>query len=150
MTDNELKKLNRRDLLELLLLQQRENERLQERIRDLTEQLNDRSVQIEGTGSLAEASLVLNKVFEDADKAAAMYLENVTRRCDEREAAANEFYRTTTAKAEEILREAEETRDRKLGEVNEKQGILCQCMDSLFESYPELKATYAAMTQQQE
>ena len=35
-------------------------------------------------GSIAEAALALNSVFEDADKAAAQYLENI-KRCSEQQ-----------------------------------------------------------------
>lgn len=77
MTDKELRKLNRRELLELLLEQSRENERLREELEQTKEQLNSRKIQIEEAGSIAEAALKLNGIFEAAEEAARQYLENV-------------------------------------------------------------------------
>ena len=77
MTDKELKKLNRRELLELLLAQSRNVERLQAEVEDLKAQLASRKLALEDAGSIAEAALKLNHVFESAEAAAAQYLENI-------------------------------------------------------------------------
>lgn len=77
MTDKELKKLSRADLLELLLEESRENERLREKLRIASEKLKDRTIQIREAGSIAEAALRLNGVFEAAEAAAQQYVENV-------------------------------------------------------------------------
>lgn len=77
MTDYELKKLNRRELLEILLEQGREIERLQAKLKEAEEKLRDRELRISNAGSLAEASLSLNGVFEAAQAAADQYLENI-------------------------------------------------------------------------
>lgn len=79
MTDKELRRLSRVELLEMLLAQTEENERLRERLDEAEAALNDRRIEIERAGSLAEASLRLNKVFTAADEAARQYLENVQR-----------------------------------------------------------------------
>ncbi len=84
MTNRELRKLSRAELLELLLTESRENERLRAQLEDLEAQLADRSIQVEFAGSLAEAALRLNGVFRAADQAAAQYLENVRRMAGER------------------------------------------------------------------
>lgn len=77
MTEKELKKLGRRDLLLLLMDQTRENMRLKEENETLKKQLEDRNLRIGESGTLAEAALKLSRVFEDADRAAALYLENL-------------------------------------------------------------------------
>ncbi len=82
MTDKELKKLSRADLLELLLEESRENERLREKLRIASEKLKDRSIQIREAGSIAEAALRLNGVFEAAEAAAQQYVENVRRQME--------------------------------------------------------------------
>lgn len=79
MTDKELRRLSRAELLEMLLAQTEENERLRERLDEAEAALNDHRIEIERAGSLAEASLRLNKVFTAADEAARQYLENVQR-----------------------------------------------------------------------
>ncbi len=79
MTNKELHKLNRSELLELLLEQSREVDLLKERLADMEKRLKDREIAIQKAGSIAEASLVLNHIFTDAQKAADLYLENVKR-----------------------------------------------------------------------
>ena len=77
LTENELRKLSRIDLLELLLEKSRENEKLQEELDSVKAQLAERNIKIEKAGSIAEAALALNGVFEAAQAAADQYLENL-------------------------------------------------------------------------
>ena len=77
MTDKELKKLSKADLLSLLLTQSKEMDRLKEELAEARKQLEDRSILLEKSGSLADASLAIFHVLEDAQKAADLYLENV-------------------------------------------------------------------------
>lgn len=75
----ELRKLKRADLMELLVSQAEEIEHLQNRVLELEDQLNDRNILIAKAGSIAEASLEINKIFEVAQKTADQYLENIHR-----------------------------------------------------------------------
>lgn len=77
MTDRELKKLRRADLLEILVEQSREIEQLKAELEETRKELDNRTIIIEKAGSLAEAALQLNHIFEAADAAARQYLENV-------------------------------------------------------------------------
>lgn len=77
MTDKELKKLSRYELLEMLLEQSKEVERLKEELEKANALLEERQILIHNAGSIAEASLKLNGVFEAAQKAADQYLENI-------------------------------------------------------------------------
>ncbi len=79
MTDREMKRLSRRELLELLLEERRENERLSAELREANERLEDRQIDLESAGSIAEAALRLNGVFAAAQAAADQYLENARR-----------------------------------------------------------------------
>lgn len=83
MTDRELRKLSRADLLELLLKEHKENEQLRLQLEQAQEKLTSREIEIEVAGSLAEAALRLNDVFKAADQAAAQYLHNVRRMAEE-------------------------------------------------------------------
>ena len=86
MTDQELKKLRRSDLLELLIAQEKENERLRSQVEQLEKRLADRAIDLEQAGSIAEAALRLNGVFQAAQAAADQYLENIRRLSEELEA----------------------------------------------------------------
>lgn len=77
MTEKELKKMSRRELLVLMLELTREMDRLKEALGDAEEKLRDRSIDVEKAGSVAEAALKLSGVFEAAETAAKDYLENI-------------------------------------------------------------------------
>ena len=63
--------MSRAELLELLLEESRENERLRAQLQEMNEKLADRAIRIERAGSIAEAALQLNGVFQAAEEAAA-------------------------------------------------------------------------------
>lgn len=77
MTDRELRRLSRAELLEMLIAQIEENERLNQKLQEAQAALADRKIAIDQAGTLAEAALQLNGVFEAADQAARQYLENI-------------------------------------------------------------------------
>ena len=79
MTAKELKKLKRSELLEMLLARTEEVERLRAELDEAQKQLDDRTIVLENSGSIAEAALKLNGVFEAAEEAAKQYLENIER-----------------------------------------------------------------------
>lgn len=66
MTDNDLKKLNRTELLELLVEQSKRIYQLQAQLDEANRKLADRQLEIDKAGSIAEASLRLNGVFQAA------------------------------------------------------------------------------------
>ena len=70
MTEKELMKLKRSELLEIMLAQSKEIDSLREQLAEANARLEDRNIAIEESGSIAEASLRLTKVFEEAQKAA--------------------------------------------------------------------------------
>ena len=83
MTEKELRRLSRRELLEMLITRTMENERLTEELQQARKELSDRKIIQEHAGSMAEAALQLNGVFEAADRAAKQYLENIRRMAEE-------------------------------------------------------------------
>ena len=105
MTEKELRKLNRAELLELLLELSRENEALQAQLKQTEAALSDRRLQMEEAGSIAEAALRLSGIFEAAQKAADQYLSSVSER---------------TARQEEICIRMEEETKRKCDEMVER------------------------------
>ena len=111
MTDKELRKLSRAELLEMLIAQVKENEALQARLDEAAAQLEDRRIAVEESGSLAEAALRLNQVFADADAAAAQYISNLKQRseqCERMEADTRKKCEEMLAKTESRCRAAEE------------------------------------------
>ncbi len=77
MTKQELKRLSKNELMEMLLELSRENAALQVRLRQASIKLAGKRLRIAEAGSIAEASIQLNGVLEAAQAAADQYLENV-------------------------------------------------------------------------
>lgn len=75
--DKQLKKFSRKDLLEVLVAQSKEIETLKEQLCLAQQQLARRELAIRNAGSLAEAALHLNHIFQDADAAAQQYLASI-------------------------------------------------------------------------
>lgn len=80
--EKSLKKLKRSELLEIMLAQSREIDSLREEIEELKAKLADREIKVEKAGSLAEASLELTRVFEEAQKAVDLYVYNIRNRIE--------------------------------------------------------------------
>lgn len=119
MTNKELKRLKKLDLLELLLTQSRENEQLKQQLEEAQAQLSGRQLDLEQAGSIAEAALQLSGIFQTAQDAADQYEENIRRRseqllaetqarCEAMEEAARETCRRLIEEAEQKLPDARE------------------------------------------
>ena len=91
MTDKELRRLSRSELLEMLIAQTEENDRLKIRLEQAEAQLRDRRIAIDKAGSIAEAALALNGVFQAAEAAAQQYLENIQRISGQQDAICGEI-----------------------------------------------------------
>lgn len=85
MADKTLRKLKRTELLELLIEQGKENERLQKRVAELEKKLEEKEIILDQAGTIAEASFRLNGVLEAAEAAAQQYLDNLKRLAERQE-----------------------------------------------------------------
>ena len=108
MTDKELKRLSRGELLEMLIAQASENEKLKQELEDAQAALQDRSIAIDNAGSIAEASLQLSGVFEAAQNAAEQYLANSQRMNDQQDLIAQKLQGDARKKAAAIVADADE------------------------------------------
>jgi cell division septum initiation protein DivIVA len=109
LTEKDLKRLNRYQLLELLIVQSDRAEKLQAKLDEAETQLANKELQISSLGSIAEASLQLKGVFQAAQDAADMYIDAAKQRAEEIEEAAHR-------KAAEILTQAQAQARRIKGE----------------------------------
>lgn len=85
--ENPLRKLSRLQLLELLAQQERELQELRAAVAEKDALLEERRIMLEESGSIAEAALKLNGVFEAAQRAAEQYLESLKAAARETEEA---------------------------------------------------------------
>ena len=82
-TQADLLKLKKKDLLEIMLRQSEEIDELRAQVADLQAKLDDRNFQFNRIGSIAEASLAVTNIFQEAEKAAKLYLENIRSKVNE-------------------------------------------------------------------
>ena len=148
MDPKKLKQLSRSDLLEMLLNLSKENEQLRQELQQATSKLEDRTIAAEKCGSLAEAALNLNGVFQAAQAACDQYRWNVQTRADEMLAQAkdklagvdersNEILARANAQADKIIAQARvqakqilDAAERKLKDREEKYSWITELMES--------------------
>ena len=75
--DKELKKLNRRELVDVIYQMKKNEESMQEKIDSLQKELEDKRMKISNAGSIADASLDISQVFKSAQDAADIYLSEI-------------------------------------------------------------------------
>lgn len=113
MTDKELKRLGRTELLELLLEQTRERERLEQKLEEAERKLADRQLQIDEAGDIAHAVLKINGVMEAAQAAAQQYLDNAARIERQTRHKCNEMLIKAAMDADEIRKRAKSRKNNK-------------------------------------
>lgn len=111
MTDKELQRLGRRELLEMLIAQSRELKALQEKYDEAEKALQSKAIAINSSGSIAEAALKLNGVFEAAQAACRQYVDNITGE-GSFDKAAFQPASESREEAQRIIREAQEEKAR--------------------------------------
>ncbi len=67
MTDKELRRLSRSQLLEMIITQTQENQKLSQQLEQAQQALSDRQILLAFAGSIAVAAVRLNDVFVAAD-----------------------------------------------------------------------------------
>ena len=77
MISKELKKLNRRELVDIIYQLKKNEEQMQEQIAALEAELQDRRIHLSVAGSIAEAATDITGIFSVAQSTADLYLREV-------------------------------------------------------------------------
>jgi len=77
MNEKKLKKIGKKELLEILLSQAKRIQELEIELENTKKELESKKIIIEESGTIAEAALKLNNIFAVAQEAADQYLLNV-------------------------------------------------------------------------
>lgn len=107
MTDRELQKLKRVELLQLLVEQGKELDALRQELAQARRELEARELHLQEAGSIAEASMQLNGVFEAAQRAADQYLESIRCQSEHMEEKCAAMEEATRLRCDQMLKEAE-------------------------------------------
>ena len=108
MTDRQLRKANRPELLKLLLEEKKCNEALRTQIQQLQLQLENRQMRMDQAGSLAEAALKLSGIFDAAESACQYYTENIRALSGRQEEICRKMEQETREKCDRMLEQAKQ------------------------------------------
>ena len=115
MTDKELRHLSRAELIDIIYELQKQSDEKDAQMQEMQTALDERTLRISNAGSIAEAAVSINGVFEAAQAAADQYLASVKSAMADMErtlAEAEEKRRTILSDAEQqaadMVRRAEE------------------------------------------
>ncbi len=111
MTDKEFRKLKRSDLIAIIYEYQKKQEKLVKEIGELRAQLESKNLKISKAGSIAEAVVGLDLLFETAQKTADDYIEQVRLANEEAEQKAAEIIKQAEKEAAEIVSKARDKAD---------------------------------------
>lgn len=97
-----LRRLSRAELLELLLAESRETERLRQKLEMAETALADRHIRMESAGDLAHAVLEVNAIMQSAQIAAQQYLDNIAEMKEETQEQCRRMLEKARLEAERI------------------------------------------------
>ena len=140
MTDKELKRLSRGELLEMLIQQSKELERLRKQLDAAQTALQNREIAITNAGSIAEAALQLNGVFTAAQDACQQYMENICHLSQNQERICAQRDAESQAEAKRIVEEA-----RKESEALEHETRM-MCAEMVTKAKAESQAYWAEVS----
>ena len=121
---NELKHLNRKELIDIIYQLKKSERELQAENEHLRSQLEEKRISLSEAGSIADASLVLTDLFSVAQTTADMYLAEIEQRREECERDYTFLMNDAHKKSEDIIREAREQRNAILTEVKKAYVML--------------------------
>ena len=131
MTERELRRLSRADLLELLLAQRRENEQLRCMLDQTQSQLADRTIKIDNAGTLAEASLQLSGIFTAAQDACQYYVDNIQQLSERQSLVCQQMEQETREKCDRMLEHARQMSRTYWDEYTEKCSRYMKSMEEV-------------------
>ena len=150
MTDKEFRRMSRGDLIEIIYQYQHKEKELTEEIATLTASIEDRRIKIDKAGSIAEAVLSLNNVFESAQATADQYLAEIyvakvsaetenRRMLDEAQKEADTILVQAQSQCDTMLKQAEQECHAMKKKAEEDCSIIYTKVTDLLKSHEELR-----------
>ncbi len=100
------KRLSKREMLALLDEREKEIQDLKRNIEELNFKLNNKNIAIENAGSIAEASIAVNGVFESAQMACDQYIDNIVQLNDKQLSLSARLEKESKEEALRIINDA--------------------------------------------
>ena len=107
MVGKELKKLSRRELVDIIYQMKKNEQQLHEEIESLQEQLQDKRIRLSVAGSIAEAAVSITNVFSSAQRTADLYLQEILSMKQDTQAQCAAMIAEAEQRAAEIIADSE-------------------------------------------
>lgn len=108
MITKELKRLSRRELVDIIYQLKKNEQELQEEIETLRNELEEKRIHISNAGSIADAAMSVTQVFSSAQMTADIYLQEISRMREDTEKECTKKVEDARKKVEKILAFGEE------------------------------------------
>lgn len=111
MISKELKKLNRRELVDVIYQLKKNEEQLQEQIATLEAQLQDRRINLSAAGSISEAATDITGIFSVAQSTADLYLREISSMKENTQKECEKMIEDARKKVESIIADGQKKYD---------------------------------------
>ncbi len=122
-----MRRLSKRELLDIIYQQKKNEQQLQAHLESAEQKLREREIRISEAGSIAEAALALNGIFEAAQAAADTYLQSVQ--------AANADMEAQIARTEELCAQKMRETD---AQIEQRRENFRRSLQAVLRANPEL------------
>ncbi|MBQ4115952.1 MAG: hypothetical protein IJD37_01110 [Clostridia bacterium] len=134
MISKELKKLNRRELVDVIYQLKKNEEQMKEQIASLEAALQDHRINLSVAGSIAEAAMGITNVFSTAQSAADLYLREIVSMKEETKTECEKMIEEAKKKVDAILADGKKQYDVLTADCqtdNKKWEQLCDEIENL-------------------
>lgn len=111
MINKELKKLNRRELVDVIYQLKKNEEQMQGKIASLEAELQDRHIHLSAAGSIAEAVTDITGIFSVAQSTADLYLKEIAAMKDDAKRKSEKMIDDAKKKVESIIADGQRQYD---------------------------------------
>lgn len=122
----ELKSLKRSELIEIIYQLKKSEQELQKENEALRKSLESKRISLANARSIADAALALADIFTTAQESADVYLAEIVQRKEELERDYDLIIDEANSKADEIVRKANEQREKIISEARKAYTLLKQ------------------------
>ena len=120
MISKELKKLSRRELIDIIYQMKKNEQQMQEEIASLQDALQEKRIKISAAGSIAEAAASITDIFAAAQATADLYLQEISCLKAETEKERSKSTEAATRAAEKIIDDAHKTAEKILADCEKE------------------------------
>ena len=111
MISKELKRLSRRELVDIIYQLKKNEQEMQEEIESLKNELEDKRIRISTAGSIADAAMSVTNVFSTAQMTADLYLREISYMKEDTEKECEKKIEDAEKKVKKILADGEKKFD---------------------------------------